>query len=351
MPSVKIALDAVGGDAGLSATIEGAIAAANAFGVEVLLVGPRAAVRSELSARGIAETDSRFSIEDASEAVGMDEDAASACRAKPRSSIMLAAQACAQGRTSAFVSAGNSAATRTAALWHLKRIPGVLRPAIAVPIPTPRGVCILLDAEANMDCKPWHLVQFAMMGSLFCRLAYGVASPKVGLLSSGEEEGSGNDLAKQAFSLLKNAEVNFSGCVEGRDVPMGKVDVVVCDGFVGNVIVKSIEGTASAMMSQLKGELRASWRYRLPALALRGPLSRLNRKMSYDEYGGAPLLGIDGTVIVAHGCANARAITNAIGAAVVTARACLPKGLREVVTRAAQATASTHPVELKEDPV
>lgn len=332
---MRIALDAVGGDFGLPPNIEGAIQAANAFGVELLLTGPADKIRAELSARGIPEGDPRFEIVDAQQCVGMDEEPAAACRAKPNSSIMVAAKMAAEGKAAGFVSAGNSGATMVAALLHFKRVPGVLRPAIACAIPTTKGVCVILDAGANVDCKPWHLVQFAMMGALLARHVYGIAEPTVGLLSIGEEEGKGNDLAKEAFPLLKSAGINFFGCVEGRDVPAGKTDVVVCDGFVGNVLIKTMEGTAMAMMSQLKGELMSSWRYKIATLALRGPLSRLKRKMSYDEYGGAPLVGVNGVAIVSHGSSNARAIANAIRVAAKTAEAGLPRELKEVVARTA----------------
>ncbi|MBI5246310.1 MAG: phosphate acyltransferase PlsX [Elusimicrobia bacterium] len=332
---MRIALDAVGGDFGLTPNIEGAIQAANAFGVELLLVGPADKIRAELSARGIAEGDARFQIADAKQCVEMDEEPAAACRAKPDASIMVAARAAAEGKAAGFVSAGNSGATMCAALFALKRIPGVLRPAIACPIPTAKGVTVLLDAGANMDCKPWHLVQFAQMGTLLARHVYGIAEPTVGLLTIGEEEGKGNELAKEAFPLLKSSGVNFFGCVEGRDVPGGKTDVVVCDGFVGNVLVKTMEGTAMAMMSQLKGELMSSWRYKIATLALRGPLSRLKRKMSYDEYGGAPLVGVNGVAVVSHGSSNARAIANALRVAAKTAEAGVPKALKEVVARTA----------------
>jgi len=332
---VRIALDAVGGDFGLSPNIEGAIQAVNAFGVELLLAGPADEIRAELSSRGIAEGDPRFEIVDAPQCVGMDEEPASACRAKPDSSIMVAAKMAASGRAEAFVSAGNSGATMVAALFHFKRVPGVLRPAIACPIPTSKGVTVLLDAGANVDCKPWHLVQFAMMGTLLARHVYGIEEPTVGLLSIGEEEGKGNDLAKEAFPLLGSAEVNFFGCVEGRDVPAGKTDVVVCDGFAGNVLIKTMEGTAVAMMALLKAELMSSWQYRLPVVFLRKPFSRLKRKMSYDEYGGAPLVGVNGVAVVSHGSSNARAIANAIRVAAKTAKAGLPKALKEVVARTA----------------
>lgn len=332
---MRIALDAVGGDFGLTPNIEGAIQAANAFGVELLLAGPAEKIRAELTARGIAPGDTRFEVADAPDEVGMDEEPAQACKSKPNSSIMVAARAAAEGRAAGFVSAGNSGAMMCAALFTMKRVPGVLRPAIAVPVPTGKGVTVLLDSGANMDCKPWHLVQFAQMGTLLSRHVHGVAEPTVGLLTIGEEEGKGNDLAKEAFPLLRSSGVNFHGNVEGRDVPAGKTDVVVCDGFVGNVLIKTMEGTAMAMMGQLKSELMSSWRYKIATLALRGPLSRLKRKMSYDEYGGAPLVGVNGVAIVCHGSSNARAIANALRVAAKIAEAEVPKILKDVVARAA----------------
>ena len=331
---MKIALDAVGGDHGLTPNIDGALQAANAFGVELVLVGPEAAIRAELSSRGIGPGDARFEVVDAPDVVGMAEEPAAACRAKPRSSIMVCAEMVGTGRAAGMVSAGNSGATMAAVtLWHVKRIPGILRPAIAAPIPTAKGVTILLDAGANVDCKPWHLVQFAMMGSLLAQHVYGIANPTVGLLTIGEEEGKGNDLVKEAFVQLKASGLNFAGSVEGRDIPAGKTDVVVCDGFVGNVVVKTMEGTAAAVVGLLKAELTGSWRYKIPALALRGPFSRMKKKMSPDEYGGAPLVGVNGVVIVSHGSSNARAIAHAVRAAAKSAESGFVAALREAAAR------------------
>jgi len=333
---LKIALDAVGGDHGLTPNIDGAVQAANAFGVELVLVGPAAQIRAELSARGVGEGDPRFEVVEAPDVVGMDEEPAAACRAKPASSVMVCAQLVAAGKAAGFVSAGNSGATMVAALWHLKRVPGILRPAIAVPIPTPRGVTVLLDAGANVDCKPWHLVQFAVMGELLARHLYGIPEPTVGLLTIGEEEGKGNDLVKEAYPHLKTSGLNFLGSVEGRDVPAGKTDVVVCDGFVGNVLIKTMEGTAAAVVGLLKAELTSSWRYKLPALLLRGPFARMKKKMSYDEYGGAPLVGVNGVAIVCHGSSNARAISHAVRAAAKTADSGYVALLREASRRDAE---------------
>ena len=330
---MKIALDAAGGDNGLAPNIDGAVQAANAWGIDLILVGPADKIRAELSARGVAQDDPRFEFVDAPDIVAMDEDPAAACRAKPRASIMVAAELVAQSRASGLVSAGHSGATMVAALWHLKRIPGVLRPAIAVPVPTAMGVTVLLDGGANVDCKPWHLVQFALMGSILYRHLHGKKDPPVGLLTIGEEEGKGNDLVKETFPRLKSSGLVFHGAVEGRDVPMGKTDVVVCDGFVGNVLIKTMEGTASAVMGMLKAEILAKWRHRLAGVLLKSTFTRLRRKMSYDEYGGAPLVGVNGVVVVCHGGSNARAIAHAIQFAAKSAAAGIVPAMQEAIAR------------------
>ena len=309
---MKLALDAAAGDLGLEPNIEGAIQAATAYGVELVLVGPAKRVQEQLSARGIGASDRRFEVVDAPELIGMAEDPAAACRAKPRASVMVCAELVASGKAAGFVSVGHSGASMVAALWHLKRLPGVQRPAIAVPLPTTRGYTVLLDAGANTECKPWHLLQFAAMGSLYAKHVLGVASPKVGLLSNGEEECKGNDLVRETLPLLKTSGLDFYGPVEGRDVTAGAVDVVVCDGFTGNVVVKTMEGMATAMMAALKSEVEKSSLSKLGAILMRGAFSSLKKRLSYDEYGGAPLLGVGGTAVIAHGRSNAKAVSNAL---------------------------------------
>ncbi|OGS37602.1 MAG: hypothetical protein A2506_13560 [Elusimicrobia bacterium RIFOXYD12_FULL_66_9] len=331
---MKIALDAAGGDHGLAPNIDGAVQAANAWGIDLILVGPAEKIRAELSSRGVAQDDPRFEVVDAPDLVAMDEDPTAACRAKPRASILVAAELVAQARAAGMVSAGHSGATMVAALWHLKRIPGVLRPAIAVPVPTAKGVTVLLDGGANVDCKPWHLVQFALMGTILYRHLYGKPSPTVGLLAIGEEEGKGNDLVKETFPRLKSSGLDFRGSVEGRDVPLGKTDVVVCDGFVGNVLIKTMEGTAAAVMGILKSEIIAKWHHRLAGVLLKGPFTRLRRKMSYDEYGGAPLVGVNGIVVVCHGGSNARAIAHALKSAAKSADSGIVAAMKEAIARA-----------------
>lgn len=326
---MKIALDAVGGDHGLTPNIDGAVQAVNAFGVELVLVGPADKIKAELSKRGVAATDGRYEVVDAPDLIEMTDEPAAACRAKPRASIMVCAELVKEKKAAGYVSAGHSGATMVSALWHLKRIPGVLRPAIAAPIPTAKGVTVLLDAGANVDCKPWHLVQFATMGTLLARKLYGIENPSVGILSNGEEDCKGNDLVKEAFPHLKSSGLNFFGAVEGRDVPAGKTDVVVCDGFAGNVLIKTMEGTAAAVVGLLKAEITAKWKYKLPALALRGPFARMKKKMNPDEYGGAPLVGVNGVAIVSHGSSGARAIAHALKAAAKIAESGLVDALRE----------------------
>ena len=333
-PFMRIALDAAAGDFGLGPNIDGAVAAADRGEVEPVLVGPAEAIRAELGKRGIAASDARFSIVDAPDVIAMAEDPAAACRARPQASVMVCAELAAKGRAAGFVSCGHSGAAMVAALWHLKRLPGVLRPAIAPALPTARGMSVLLDAGANADCKAWHLLQFAIMGSIYAEEILGVHKPRVGVLSIGEEEGKGNELVKEAIPLLKCSGLDFYGTVEGRDVPMGTTDVVVCDGFVGNVAVKLLEGTSETLLSLLRAETLASRWSKVAAWALRAPLSRLRRRMSYDEYGGAPLLGVDGNAVIAHGKSNAKAVANALqmakdlGARGVNAR--ITKAVEEV---------------------
>ncbi|MBI5239824.1 MAG: phosphate acyltransferase PlsX [Elusimicrobia bacterium] len=312
---MRIALDAAAGDLGLAPNVEGAIAAANAWGVEPVLVGPAGVIRGELTARGIPQSDRRFEIVDAGGVVPVDADPAAACRDMPNASILVCARLMAEGRAAALVSAGHPGAAVTAGLWHLKRLPGVLRPALAVAVPTVRGQTVLLDVGANADCKPWHLLQFAAMGVLYCRHALGIAHPSVGLLSVAEAQSRGNDLVRATAPLLKASGLDFRGMVQGHDIPAGTVDVAVCDGFVGNVAVKLIEGMAASIFHALKAEMRRSRIYKAGGLLLRAPFNRLRKRLDPDEHGGAPLLGVGGSVVVAHADSNAKAMASALRAA------------------------------------
>lgn len=326
-----LALDACAGDFGAPPNIDGAIAAANRLGVKIALVGPAAVISAELGRRGVSADDPRFELVDAPDVIAMDEEPASACRAKPRASIMVCAELVASGRAQGLVSVGHSGATMVAALWHLKRVPGVLRPAIATVIPTPARMTVLLDAGANADCKAWHLLQFGVMGTVYCKSVLGIEKPTVGLLSIGEEEGKGNELVKETFPLLKSSGLEFFGTVEGRDIPAGKTDVVVCDGFVGNVCVKLMEGTCSTIFGMLKGALVENPVRKFAALLLQKPFGQMKKRLSYDEYGGAPLLGVNGVAIIAHGGSNAKAVSNALRVASELAAGGVSERIREAV--------------------
>lgn len=309
----RIALDAMGGDRGIAVNVEGALQAKKETGHEIILVGDRQLLEQELARHNAKDA---FLVVHAPTVVGMHEKPAEACRAKKDSSIMICAEMVSEGKADAFISAGNSGATMAAALWHLRRLPGVSRPAIATVMPTLEGSCIVLDMGANVDCKSKHLVQFALMGSIYAQSVLHVSQPRVGLLTIGEEEGKGNQLTQESHPLLKASGLNYIGHVEGRDIPKGAADVVVCDGFVGNVVLKFAEGLAEAIFSLIKAEIK---KHPLTALIskllLKPPFSRIKKRMDPAEYGGAPLLGVGGVAIIAHGGSSAKAIKNAVKAA------------------------------------
>lgn len=316
---MRIAVDAMGGDNAPGAVISGSITAARDLGVEIILVGPRLQVQEEL-ARHAGAPD--FVVVDAPEVIEMHEPPAMALRRKKRASIVVAVDLLRDRRVDAVMTAGHTGAAMGAALLGLGRIKGVDRPALAVVLPTKTDrQAILLDVGANVDCKPHHLLQFALMGSVYASRVLRVGSPRVGVLSNGVEEGKGSELVVAATGLLRQSTLNFVGNVEGRDVFNGVADVIVCDGFVGNVTLKFGQGLSLAIRDIVKAELRG-WRGRLLMLyaaPLAGKIRRLYRRIDYRETGGAPLLGIDGVVVVAHGSSNARAIRNAIRIAAETA--------------------------------
>jgi len=305
-----IALDAMGGDHGPAATIEGGVAAARAYGVPLLLVGARAPIEAELVKHDTAGL--ALEIVETDQVVEMDEHPAQALRQKPRASLKLAVDLVAEGRAAAAFSAGNSGAVMAAALFGLRRLPGVDRPAFGSPVPTKTGVTFLVDMGANAECKPAYLVQFAAMGVAYMRLAFGLSNPTVGLLSNGEEEGKGTPLVREAYGLLAASGLNFKGNVEGKDLPAGLVDVLVTDGFTGNVLLKGAEGTASLIVDLLRTELRRSWRTKLGAALAMPALKEVGRRLDYEEYGGVPVLGVNGVVLVGHGRSTAKAIRSGI---------------------------------------
>ncbi len=314
---MAIALDAMGGDLGPSATVEGALSASRARGVQVVLVGDEPRLQAELGRLGAGKTALR--IHHASQEVEMGEHPGQALRRKKDSSIRVAFDLCKSGEATGMVSAGNSGAVLAGALFVLGRLPGVDRPCIGGSMPTLGGAgrAVLVDMGANVVCKPLHLVQFALMGEVYARRALGVPRPRVGVLANGEEEGKGTDLTRATLAALKRPEsgLQLAGYCEGKDVFSGDFDLVVTDGFTGNVLLKAGEGAVWAFAQLLKREVQRSLRAKAGALLMRDALEQVRRHVDYEEVGGAPLLGVDGTALIAHGRSSPRAIENALVAA------------------------------------
>src|SRR5215475_6661470 len=311
MPDFKIAVDAMGGDHAPSAEIEGALQAAAQFGIPVVLVGHKDRIQTALEKHDT----SGISIEvvHASEVITMEDSAATAARKKKDSSIRVAARLMRDGDVAGVVSAGNTGAVMATVKMVLGTLSVVDRPALSTVLPTQKAKpAILLDVGANVDCKPHHLEQFAIMGDIYSRAIFGIRRPRVGLLSIGEEDSKGNELTKEAFKSLKRAPINFIGNVEGRDIFTGDVDVIVCDGFTGNVALKLSEGLYEAFGSMLKQELQKTLPAKVGAILAQNAFRQFKHRLDYSEYGGAPLLGIKGITIVCHGRSNSNAIKNAI---------------------------------------
>lgn len=307
-----IALDAMGGDHAPTETVKGALLAVRETDVEVALVGRPDVLQAELARHAQGNPPSSVQVIPASEVVGMQEPAAQAVRQKRHSSINEALRLVKEGKAGAVVSAGNTGAVVASALLLLGRLPGVERPALSAYLPTGKHGVLTLDVGANADCKPSYLVQFAHMGCIYVERVYGVNRPRVGLLSIGEEEGKGNALTRETYDRLSRSPINFVGNVEGKDLMRGNVDVVVSDGFTGNVAMKIAEGMAEFVFRELRETLRSRLRYRLGALLLQDALRGMRRRLDYAEYGGIPLLGVNGVVIICHGRSHAQAIKNAI---------------------------------------
>lgn len=309
---MKIALDAMGGDYAPKSTVEGAILAAQELGLGIILVGEEELLKKELNHFDVGELP--IEIETAHETVGMDEIATSALK-KKRSSIRIAAQLVKQGRAQGLVSAGNTGATMAIAKIVLGALKGVDRPALAMLVPTPIGSSLLLDVGANVDCKPHNLWQFAIIGHTFANKILNIPQPKVSLLSIGEEETKGNELTRESHKLLNKTPINFAGNIEGRDVFSGKVDVIVCDGFVGNVLLKVSESIAETMAFLLREELSRDFFSKIGYLISRRAYKNFKKRTDYAEYGGALLLGLKDICVICHGRSSPKAIKNAIGIA------------------------------------
>jgi glycerol-3-phosphate acyltransferase PlsX len=307
---MNIAVDAMGGDYGPAPAVEGAIQAIEELDVNVLLVGDESQLREQLRRRQC--THPRLAVRHAPQVVGMHEPPAQVARKKRDSSIWIATELVQSGEAEAVVSAGNTGASVVAAIFLLERIKGVERPAIAATLPTLTGTAVMLDVGANVDCSANQLLQFGIMGHEYAKALFNKPLPRVGLLSIGEEDTKGNEVTKEALKLLKSSAVNFIGNVEGRDVYSGVADVIVCDGFTGNVALKISEGLAETIKKLLVKEITGSWWGRLAYPFLAPPLLALKRKTDYAEFGGAPLLGVNGVCIIAHGRSSAKAIKNAI---------------------------------------
>lgn len=317
---ITIAVDAMGGDHAPRPEVEAAVLAARELGVRVLLVGQPAAVKHELARhphRGLP-----IELVPASEVITMKDSPTQAFRKKKDSSVHVAARLVRAGQADGLVSAGNTGAAMAVARFVLGTLPSVDRPALAAPFPTARGgASVLLDVGANVDSKAVHLEQFAVMGEIYYRAIFGTRRPKVALLSIGEEEMKGNELTREAHDRLKHMPLNFVGNVEGRDVFAGNVDVIVCDGFIGNVALKISEGVAQLIVTLLKDALQSTLTSQVGSLLSRRAFEGFKKKIDYSEYGGAPLLGVRGITVIAHGSSNANAIKNAIRVAMELARA------------------------------
>jgi glycerol-3-phosphate acyltransferase PlsX len=314
----RIAVDAMGADAAPRVEVEGVVAAVRERGTEVVLVGDEPRLRAELEALGAAGE--KVAIRHAPEVITMHDAPSMAVRQKKQSSMRICFDLVKAGEADAVVSAGNSGAMMACGLFVLGRLPGVERPAIVTTFPTKTGECALLDMGANVDPKPAVLAQFGVLGAVYARLLHGKERPKVGLLSNGSEEHKGTQLTRDAHQLLAHesapgggADFTYLGYVEGRDIFKGEVDVVVTDGFTGNVVLKSVEGAAEVIVSMVREEvMRAGWLAKLGAALMSKSLRRLRKRTDYAERGGAPLLGIDGVALICHGGSNARAIKNAV---------------------------------------
>ncbi len=307
---MRIALDAMGGDFAPGEIVKGAVQAAEIYpDLEIILVGRGEALRPYLPGGVLPRN---ISIKEASEVVEMAEHPAQAVRKKKDASIVVATRMVKDKEAEAIVSAGNTGAQMAAALLGLGRIRGIERPAIATIMPTLAGGKLVLDVGANPDAKAEHLLQYALMGSIYAEKILGLPKPRVALLNIGSEEGKGNELTQNTYPLLRKSPLNFIGNLEGRDVPYGKGDVIVCDGFVGNVLLKTAEGLAGALFELIKKKITATPLRKLGAVAVKPGLKEIAQMMDYAEYGGAPLLGVNGISIICHGSSKAKAIVNAI---------------------------------------
>jgi glycerol-3-phosphate acyltransferase PlsX len=323
----------MGGDQAPAVVVDGAVRAARELDIEVILVGQRGLVQAELEKHSTAGLP--LTLIHASEVIEMHEHPAAAVKAKKDNSMIVGMEMVKRREADAFFTAGNSGGALAAALFRLGRIRGVKRPALSTVFPsqTPQGFCFILDIGANTDCRPEYLLQFAMMGSVYAERVLGIPNPRVAIVSNGEEEGKGNQLVQETVPLLKASPLNFVGNAEGKDILRGLADVIVTDGFTGNVIIKLAEGVSSFLMDLLKENLTASSVSKVGAALARPAFDNVRSRLDYREYGGAPLLGIDGVVIVGHGRSDALAIKNAIRVATQTVENSVIEAIKQGLAR------------------
>jgi phosphate acyltransferase len=310
---MKIVVDAMGGDFAPGVVIEGAIAAVKEYNTELILVGDEAKINSLLKKNKYSGN--LISVRHSTEVIEMHDSAATSIRRKRDSSIVAGLNLVKEGKADAFLSAGNTGAVVCGATLGLGLLPGIERPGIGIVMPTLKGVAFIIDVGANIDPKPSQMLQYAIMADAYLKHILGKADPSVGLLSVGEEESKGTEFIKETHELLSHSKLNFIGNVEGKDLFSGKCEIIICDGFVGNVALKVSEGLAQAMQVFLKKHLLSNFIGKLGAVLLRNNFKRFKKEMDYSEYGGAPLLGVNGVVMIGHGRSNKKAIKNAIRAA------------------------------------
>ena len=314
---MRIAVDAMGGDYAPAQIVLGAVEAVRKYKCDIVLVGDEARIKAELAKSGMSDNP-HLIVHHASEAIDMGEHPVEAIRHKKDASLVVATKLVKSGECDGVLSAGSTGAATVAAKMFLKMIKGIDRPSITTPLPTTHGIALLLDSGAIVDSKPRDLTEMAMMGSIFSKYVYGIDNPKVGLLNIGEEETKGNKKVQATYPMLKQArDVNFIGNIEGRDIPSGKADVVICDGFVGNIVLKFAEGLALTLFQLIKDAIKnGGILAKLGAVLVMPALKKLGRRLDVSEYGGAPLLGVNGCCIICHGSSNAKAICSAIGVAI-----------------------------------
>ncbi|MDD5687973.1 MAG: phosphate acyltransferase PlsX [Elusimicrobia bacterium] len=335
---MKIVVDAMGGDNAPAVVVEGAIEAAKIYGKEILLVGNERQIKEEL--KKYKNIDNLpIQIIHSEEVITMDDSPVDAYRKKPNSSIIKGIKLVANGQADGFFSAGNSGAVSAAALMILKRIDGVSRPALATVFVTQNRPCVIIDVGANVDSKPKNLLQFAVMGSVYCENLLKIENPKVGLLSIGEEASKGNELTLTAYKLLETSGLNFGGNIEGRDIIKGEINVIVCDGFVGNVVIKLSEGIAEFLVQLIKDEIKKNpIRIMMATLMLQSVFKLIKKKIDYDEYGGAPLLGVNGVCIIGHGSSNAKAIKNGVRVCIESVNNNIIKNIKDEIAKVSHLT-------------